>query len=94
MDIYDKAMNWIRRWKLVGGGFEVTLGLTGPEVQLLRRVDPDEKIDAIAARTASQIERHLREKPALHAAVCELAVEAWKRRAVANDTEPEPPEAA
>jgi hypothetical protein len=95
MDIYDKAMTWIRQWKLVGGGFDIRLTPSGPAVQLLRKVDENPATDKIIAATADKLERRLRERPELHAAVCELAATAWQRRTIANDQDnPDPPEAA
>jgi hypothetical protein len=92
-----KARNWIARWKKAQGGFTVHEGIQGIIVQIARTPDPDPEADAVLAKKAGALETELRANPNTPRLVCALVREAWQQMQAprpANDSEPEPPEAA
>lgn len=94
-----RATFWIRRWKLLGGGFEVSADSVGRTVSTIRFEDPDPKIEAQTDRAATALLNELEGNPKKKRHVFELVqnflqAKAEAQPAVANDAgEPavEPP---
>lgn len=92
-----KARNWIARWKLIGGCFQVAAGQTGVEVSIARVADDNEAIAATQARAAGALETELAASPDTHTMVCALVRAAWTAQHMvrpANDDPAGPPDAA
>jgi hypothetical protein len=92
-----KARNWITRWKLIGGCFQVAIGANGVEVTIARVADDSETIAATQATAANALELELAASPDTHTMICALVRAAWTeqhRIRPANDDPAGPPEAA
>lgn len=92
-----KARNWIARWKLIGGCFQVAAGPHGVEVTVARVADDNVQIAAAQATAANALEAELRAAPETHTMVCALVRAAWTEQhkiTPANDDPAGPPEAA
>ena len=93
-----RASFWIRRWKMVGGGFHPRLTKDGFTVQTVRRPDPDPRIEAVLIKTAGLLEQELRDNPKKHAVVAEMVRQSFHRQNpglhVVDNCDQDPPNAA
>ncbi len=84
---HKRAMFWVRRWRAVGGGF----WKDGPdaEITIVRRVQDDEKIEAIYSKTAQALEDELHGNRQKKRDVLTLAACAYDVKTLADTQEPE-----
>lgn len=82
----NRALFWIKRWKMVGGIFAIEDGRPMPD----RKINPDPKQDAAEQRAADALMDELRKDRTKHANIIRLIehklAEAMEGPTPANDT--------
>ena len=99
----NRATFWIRRWKMIGGGFEIKQGIGAIGIEAVRAADPDPKADMTFAQAEGALVEELNNDAKKRRHVFELVRHAHDKRenpasvtidAAPSTNDDEPPAAA